>query len=215
MQATTSATVQAVSSVFEAVGTVSAVLFALFLQVYRVWRRKPVLTLSFDPSPNDDDIALVDWDDFLLALRVKVHNATGKTASAGTQVILEKVVKPAHAKVNTIPSRNLAWSDVPSDTISIPAGTWRRVDILFVIANRPDEDPYIFAPGLKRYDTRWPPVLRWRLSASGRYEFHVIASGDNCDATRWIISFDHHHPVSVKEISELRGVITNVEIKAI
>lgn len=214
MDTQTSSTIQAISSIFEAVGTVGAVIVALFLQIYRVWRRKPSLSLTFDPSASDDDIALVDWDDYLMALRVKVHNAKGKATSLGTQVVLERVVMPPQEKGNSIQSRNMAWSDdVPGDTVSIPSGTWRRADICLIIVNRPDEDSYIFTPGLKRYDTTWPPSRRWRLTASGRYSFQLMVSGDNCDATRWSISFDHHRPNEVSEISQLRSIIRNVEIE--
>src|SRR5258707_1014170 len=138
MQPSMGSDINTISNVFSAIGTVGAVLVALFLQVFLVWWRAPRLTLSFDPSPADDDIALVDWDDFVMALRVKVHNANGKATASGTQVLLERIVMPPQEKINTIQSRNLAWSDdVPGDTVPIPGGTWRRVDTLFVVVNRP------------------------------------------------------------------------------
>lgn len=95
MASSTTDTIQAVSSIFGAVGTIGAVAVALFLQVFLVRRRRPKLSLSATQSGDDDDVALVDWDDYLLALRLKVHNEKGKARSAETQVLLSRVVKPA------------------------------------------------------------------------------------------------------------------------
>ena len=74
---------------------------------------------------------------------------------------------PRQEKMNTIQSRNLAWSDDVSWVYGIDPRRYVAPSkyVSFVIVNRPHEDPYIFTPGLKRYDDLWPPSLRWRLKA--------------------------------------------------
>jgi hypothetical protein len=56
----TQQTIQTVASLAGAVGTISAVGLALFLQVFRTHRRKPNLSLGFSPVVDDEDLALVD-----------------------------------------------------------------------------------------------------------------------------------------------------------
>jgi hypothetical protein len=68
----TQQTIQTIASLAGAIGTVSAVILALFLQVFRRQHQKPELSLEFSPVLNDEDLALVDEDDQSLFVRLKV-----------------------------------------------------------------------------------------------------------------------------------------------
>jgi hypothetical protein len=57
-------TSELIASYLEAIGTISAVILALFLQVYLVWKRRPRLSLEYSAGVGSNDYRNVEKVDF-------------------------------------------------------------------------------------------------------------------------------------------------------
>lgn len=88
------------------------------------------------------------------------------------------------------------------------------MDALLLIANRSGEEPLILAPGLREYDGRWSPAKRQRLLVPGTYDFYLVVTANNCDATFWRLRFDYK-PRKIDQIFDLRGLIDNLKLEKV
>jgi hypothetical protein len=154
-------TVSVVANVFGAVGTVGAVIVALFLQYFNVRRARPKLSVEFSDQPHDEDIAPVDLDRPNLFIRLKVRAERGREVARSVQVLLLRIDRPASAlPAPVVPSRNLKWADTPNEKLDIPAGIWRRVDFLNLWVAPEASETHSMLPMLYQYDETWPPHSR-------------------------------------------------------
>jgi hypothetical protein len=145
----------AISTAIAALGTLSAVLITLYLNVWREQRLKPKLTLGeyedtlfgvgFAPrEPNDESV----WGIPLL-----VHNATGRRTAHNAQVLVTFGARKHDADewVDLVVDQPLAWKfgSRPSrgggtGTVDIPPGVSRKVFVAFI------------GEGNQLYKTLWP-----------------------------------------------------------
>lgn len=127
-----------------AIGTVGAVIVALCVALFQgfwTWKKRPVLTLSFDPESDLDLIRGVGvgrgrsghW------LRLQVHNKTGKRSAHDAEVlVVELKLGAANSIVHAgrpLDNAPLRWSSLmrdgqPMTHVSIPPGLTRRIDLL-------------------------------------------------------------------------------------
>jgi hypothetical protein len=121
--------IEGTATVVAALGTVGAVVLALWLQVYRAWRRKPSLTMSYSADPNSGCWAPVYREGHqALWLRFSVSNATGKDTARDVQVLVTRVETPSERR-ELVPGGPLHWTDLRSPTVDLPAGISRMIDI--------------------------------------------------------------------------------------
>jgi hypothetical protein len=117
---------------------VAAVVVALWLQVWRTWRRRPVLSMQFDSA--SDDVVPVQLDEWCECwFRVRVHNKPRRDPARNASVTLLGIKRRGVAgdwsplQPNPIPLRTLKWSDIMANVVEIPSGLWHRVDIAYVV----------------------------------------------------------------------------------
>jgi hypothetical protein len=122
--------IETAATVVAALGTVGAVVLALWLQVYRERRRKPSLRLVYSAAdPASEAWAPVYREGHqALWLRFSVCNATGKDTARDVQVLVTRVVTPRE-RSELVPGGPLHWTDLRSPTIDLPAGISRKVDV--------------------------------------------------------------------------------------
>lgn len=110
-----------------AVGTVGAVLVALFLSLAIPYWRRPKLEIPRGTQPeltedtSNDGIAGDWWD-------IPVRNAGRRDSAVGAQVILTNV-RVESPNPTRVPLRSLKWTHLDSGTAEIPAGITRSVEL--------------------------------------------------------------------------------------
>jgi hypothetical protein len=211
--ASTQNTIQTIANVGAAIGTISAVIVALFLQIVRVHRRRPALSLVFSGDANEQDLAFVEEDHFNLYVRLKVKNMAKKDTARNVEVLLLHVHRPPGASESgVVPSRGLTWADIPQERINIPPNVWRRVDLLNLWAERQaGGGETVLTPALIQYDTKWPPAKRQQLVAEGDYSLDLAVTGENCDATYWTVRFAFRRK-NVTGLADFTGQIVNLTV---
>jgi hypothetical protein len=191
------------AEVFSAVGTVGAVVVALFLQYFNVRRARPRLSVEFSDRLHDEDMALVDLEHPSLFVRLKVRAEAGKDVARNVQVLLLRVDRPTRTlPAPVVPSRNLKWADTPNEKLDIPPGIWRRFDFLTLWVEPPGGGGHCLVPMLYQYDEPWPPHPRNFLRDTGRYRMALAVVADNTDSTFWQVDLDYA-PGPVAEIADL------------
>src|SRR5687768_10790328 len=146
-----------IADVFSAIGTVGAVILALFLQYFRIQRARPNLSISVSDELADEDFALVELEQPNLFVRLKVIAEPGRDVARNVQVLLLRVERPTQNRpAPVVPSRNLKWADTPNEKLDIPAGIWRRVDFLNLWCDIGAEEGHALLPMLYQYDEPWP-----------------------------------------------------------
>jgi hypothetical protein len=140
--------VTAVAAIAAAVGTVSAVLVALYLNLWRERRRRPRLTLSIDPESAEGETWGLKWEDLDFdpgyppgqpkVLYLRVTNETGRSTAQDVEVLLTERTNEGNLDTPTSLSfehRSLAWAHVttedgrPVTSVSIPSGVTRKIEI--------------------------------------------------------------------------------------
>lgn len=204
--------VQAVASVGEAVGTISAVVVALFLQLFRVRRRAPDLSLLFSPAQEAGDRVLVAEGNLALYVRLRVSNAPKKDMARNVEILLLHVgYPPGSVLPGVMPSRNLAWADVPDQRLSIPSNVYRRVDFLNLWTSAASPGTPQLTPSLAQHNDTWPPADRQLLTAPGLYDITLAITAENCDATYWSVKFQFS-PQPVSSVGELAPIVSDLSI---
>ena len=128
---------------------------ALLLQWGLVRLRRPRLILNqISEVLKDEDLVPLDFKDRMeLFIRVRVEAKTKKVTAHNVEVLLLKVQRPSYVRdAFVVPSRQLAWADTPAERLAIPAGTWRRIDILKLTVKRNSSDPARLIPALKMHE---------------------------------------------------------------
>lgn len=196
MDVNASSTAQLIASYIAAIGTVSAVALALFLQVFLVRKQRPQLQVTFSDDLNDEDIHLVEFpNSFGYFLRVKVWAKPKKNAANRVQGLLLVVTRPKEASgtsTRKISDGVFKWAGTLSlEQVDIAPGTWRRLDILRYSCIR-DSGPPILAPALSKPSTttHWPPSMRTRLTDAGTYSLDFVVSCEDASPTFWRLTFD-------------------------
>ena len=186
-------TASLVASYLEAVGTIAAVLVALFLQVVLVRLRKPELDVRM--SVNREDGNVEAWntrENFAVCFfTVRVHARRERDAATHVRAFLVKVVRPSSAAgVGAFPSAPLDWTRNTGDEyISIPSGTWRRLTLLMYRGSK-DSEPEFLMP-TTTLPLQAPHHARFLLSEEGPYKLIFEISADGVKPTFWCLSFNH------------------------
>jgi hypothetical protein len=207
--------ISVIAEIFSAIGTVGAVVVALFLQHFNVRRARPKLSLEFSAQLFDEDMALVDLDHPNLFIRLKVWTERGRDVARNAQVLLLRIDRPVdNSPAPVVPSRNLKWADTPSEKLDIPAGIWRRVDFLNLWVDKDAEEPHCLLPLLYRYDEPWPPHPRHFLRDPGTYRATLAVIADNADSTFWSVTFEYA-PAPVTDLHDLCSQLQVTDVRLV
>jgi hypothetical protein len=207
--------ISGVANLFSAIGTVGAVVVALFLQHFNIRRARPRLSLGFSDELYDEDVVLVDLDNPNLFIRLKVWADRGRDVARNVQVLLLRIDRPVNtAPTPAVPSRNLKWADTPNEKLDVPAGIWRRVDFLNLWADKTAPDAHSLLPMLYQYDEQWPPNSRHFLRDPGTYRATLAVVADNADSTFWAVDF-HYAPGPVGKLVDLCSQLRVTEVKVL
>jgi hypothetical protein len=143
---------QDIAALIGAIGTVAAVLLALFLQVILVRLRRPVLRVEFSADPGDEDMEALDVENRSeYWIHAKVWNQNKRASAKNVEATLLRVKRPAEAlNKRVVPVGPLKWTELPHTRVEIASGTWRRVDLLAYRIIRPVPSSARTAPQLRR-----------------------------------------------------------------
>jgi hypothetical protein len=121
-----------------AVGTVGAVVYALFRDLIVTPRRRPQLDLRFDRSGNDQVVVGTPGGSAAASVRLRVTNRKGRDTADDVVVVVTEMRRRADAENSIAETRPiglpLTWSgsDPPLSVASVHPGSERHVDLLHV-----------------------------------------------------------------------------------
>jgi hypothetical protein len=186
-------TAELIASYVEAIATLLAVLLALFLQVILVRLRRPRLYVTLTTDITEEDIAIDDDNGKLNCwIRCKVWAAPRKQPARNAEVFVQRVHRPPDAaNTREVPGGALMWSHQEATQVSIPAGTWRRVDLLRYWIHEPASEPTVTL-GLARTADRPPWSRGHRLDEDeGVYQVDFVVAADDVDPSFWRLQYTY------------------------
>lgn len=202
-------------SLLESLGTVAAVLVALFTQVYLVRARRPSLTMTFSDNPAMEDIVITrspDGDVIELWIRLRVEARSRRRTAREAQVRLVKVKRsPQDTNRQGVPSGPMIWSSTGPQPQSILSGMWLRVDVLRYRVRSPGYPDHQLEVEVGFEFS--PKNTQSVLGAEGEYELVMLLGADDGDTTAWAFIFNHHPDPEAKKDDEIRRLIRNIRLR--
>jgi hypothetical protein len=99
MNVNAAGTAELVASYIAALGTISAVVLALFLQVFLVGKQRPQLQVTLSDDFDDEDIVLLEFDhSFEYYLRVKIWAQPKRRSANRVRGLLLMATRPEQAE---------------------------------------------------------------------------------------------------------------------
>jgi len=182
--------ISAIGQAAGAVGTVAAVVVALFLPGWQRAKIRPIVTLEFDRT--SEDIAVHEsppWGS--VWIRLRATNRPGRETARRVRVIVSKV-DPEEGSVlpgNTLALRELSWAEVRTGELDLPAGMQRRIDVAHVEKKRAAKKNLVSPwPDLGMGLAGWPQRHDGRdYLGEGGFRIKLTVAGENLDASEWEI----------------------------
>ena len=196
----------AVSTAVAAVGTVGAVVYALYRDTIREVKRRPLLSMSLNPTWGKDNLDLVPvaspeshW------IRARVMNAPGRHSAEDVEVLVARVTPLGKgAKYEAaLDTRPLKWSNLgtfenPVTEVHLPPGVARYVDLLSVkpplvsdgaggARQAEPGESAVCMPDLEVHPK--PSDQRHRL-APGHYRLELVVTARDVDAKVYLADID-------------------------
>lgn len=192
-----------------AAGTVGATGAAVWIGVLQPRRRRPALSLHFDPTdPRDAQVAGIvfiqpgqpgsEFNTRGAFARLRVANAAGRETADDVEVLVEAVRLTDPGSQPTFEAESLGDLPLPASNseptttrLSIPPGIERHFDLAHVRKREVAEgDRDVILEVFPR-----PADLRWRVDAD-RFEVDVVVAASNADARRYTVGveFDGRWP---------------------
>jgi hypothetical protein len=197
----------------QGVGTVAAVIVALFLELFLVWWRRPRFNLEVSPDPRDRDLTMATRPQdahHVCWLRGRVYVVDGKKPALNTEVIVQDWRSPGDQDVPFAHGNTLRWANSDSEVVRIAPGTWRRVDLLTWVASIDEHGMPILWIALQRA-RHYPPRPWYHLIEAGSYELDLVIVADDAMASRWCLRFTYS-PAAVETLDDLRRSIQNIQV---
>jgi hypothetical protein len=187
-------TAELVAAYMGAIGTLLAVVLALFLQVILVRIEQPRIYLTLSPDLADED-AIVNEDSAKITywVRCKVWVARGKNPARNAEILVQRITRPAGASNSKVaPGGTLKWTDLIATQVTIPSGAWRRVDLLRYWWPKvdPDAEP-VLSVALSRTAGQTPSRDRHWLNDEGVYMVDFVIVADGVEPSFWRLTFEH------------------------
>lgn len=171
-----------------AIGTLASASGAVLIAGWAVWRerkRRPRLSLHFDPGRASDFDLCVELDEVQSHwIRARVQNAPGKASAHSAEVSLQNMVRheavgPVRVHLDGIAFK---WANVNDTTATIPPGGERFVDLLSVFQPR---------DGHEGHERRLEVMVRPRPAGDrnmlepGHYTFTLMVVALDTDAASY------------------------------
>jgi hypothetical protein len=188
-------TVDTWATIAVAVGTLGAVLYALFRDLFVTPRRRPKLNLRFDRSGNDQIVVGTAAGDEAAYVRLRVANQRGRDTADEVVVVVTELRRLDSESTSTevrpigLP---LTWSGTtpPLTVAAVHPGSGRHVDLLHV--DWPGREEIDIA---KKWTDTMPvqldltprPAGGQDLLHSGAYELSVEVRARNADAICYVV----------------------------
>jgi len=178
------------ATVAVAIGTIGAVLYALFRDAVVTPRRRPKLDLRFDRSGNDQVILGTAAGVDAASVRLRVANEKKKDTADDVVVMVTELRRLPDSEDATAEARPLglplAWSgsNPPLTVVSVHPGSERHVDLLHVDLIDRDEGEV----ARLQVDLTPRPASGHDSLEPGSYEIDVEIRARNADAIRYAIS---------------------------
>jgi hypothetical protein len=184
------------ATVAVAIGTIGAVAYALFRDLFVTPRRRPKLDLRFDKTGNDQVIVATAAGFDAAYVRLRVANRNGKDTADDVVVMLTELRHVADSEITTSETQPiglpLTWSgSSPSRTVaSVHPGSERHIDLLHV--DWPARDEIDIGRNWSeavplQLDLTPTPTGGRDVLPSGTYEISVEVRARNADAIRYAI----------------------------
>jgi hypothetical protein len=184
------------ATVAVAIGTVGAVVYALFRDLLVTPRRRPRLDLRFDRTGNDQVIVGTPGGFDAAHVRLRVVNRKGKDTADDVVVMVTELRRLADSEKTMAEERPiglpLTWSgsSPPLTVASVHPGSERHIDLVHVDWPARDEidiaRKWSEAAPLK-LDLTPKPAGGQDILVSGTYEISVEVRARNADAIRYAI----------------------------
>ena len=233
-----SSTASLIASYLEAVGTIGAVLVALFAQVYLVRRRRPVLWLELhDDTAHEDLVVTANSTRTIVEywVRLRVVAAAGRRTAVGALVRLEKAARLGDTESHRPSEANESPENLPeaqperSETACqpktpVPSGP--------MIWSSLGETPQSILSGMwlrvdvLRYRHKTPKYARQLeievgyhfdendtqtvLQDPGRYSITMLLGADDAETTRWELQFDYFGLVD--DDGDVRSIVSGLKL---
>ena len=182
--------ISAIGQAAGALGTVAAVVVALFLPGWQRAKLRPIVTLEFDRT--SEDIAVHESPPIgSVWIRLRATNRPGRETARKVRVIVSEV-EPEEGSVlpeNTLALRELSWSEVRTGELDLPAGMQRRIDVAHVDKKRAAKKDLVSPwPDLGMGLAGWPQRNDGRdYLGEGAFRIKLTVAGENLDASEWEI----------------------------
>lgn len=206
---------QLIANYLEAFGTISAVIVALFTQVYVSWRRRPHLTIK---SPIGDT-SLESSEDFVMIrsldgsiveywIRLRVCAKAGKRTAKNVQCRVVQVRRLDGHHPIVVPSGPLKWSSIGPAPQSIIAGSWLRLDIMAYYIKHPECEKSLnveIGYDLSRGNDQ-------TALGNGTYTLDLHLGADDTNTTYWRLTLKHEEDPLAESDEEIRTQVKIIEL---
>ena len=178
------------ATVFVAIGTVGAVAYALFRDLFVEPRRRPKLELRFERTGNDQVVVGTAGGREAAYVRLRVVNDKRKDTADDVVVVATEVRRLGDAgEIEATPiTLPLTWSgsNPPLTVGSVHPGSERHVDLLHVDRPADAESPDAVPVHLELTPK---PAGNQDTLEPGRYEVSLEIRARNADAIRYAVPF--------------------------
>jgi hypothetical protein len=180
------------ATVAAAVGTVGAVLYALFRDLILANRRRPRLDLRFDAHGTDQVVVGTVGGFDAAYVRLRVTNEKRKDTADDVQVFVREIASQEASSDSTPIGLPLIWvGSLPPTTIaSVHPGFERHIDLLhvdWITKNLDDVVQKYTEETPLQLDVHPKPAGGQHTLSAGKYEISVELVARNADAARYTV----------------------------
>ena len=197
----------------QGIGTIAAVIIALFLELFLVWWRRPRFNFTVSSDPKDRDLTMASRpqrDHYVCWLRGRVYVAEGKKPAINTEVIVQDWRSPGDQDVPFAHGSSLHWANSNAELVRIAPATWRRVDLLTWMAGISEQGTPVLWISVQQAQ-KYPPQPWFHLTEAGSYELDLVIVADNSITSRWQLSFTYS-PKVVETLDDLRESVRDIRL---
>jgi hypothetical protein len=195
----------------QGIGTVAAVVLALFLQVFLVWLRRPRIRLETSLDLRDQDLIVAsrpEREHYICWLRARIFVADRTHSAVNAEVVVQDWRSSSNQEAPFAHGNSLRWANSPDELVRIPSGAWRRFDLISWMASSNEASEPVLWIALRQAHT-YPPQSWFQLKEPGAYELDLIVVADNMTPSRWTFKFTYR-PTIVESLDDLRKVVTDI-----
>jgi hypothetical protein len=181
------------AAVLSAVGTIAAVLTALFIVPWRARKRRPKLWVTFDPQDGFDTMTDIPTHGGGLSHWVlpRVHCEAGRDAAIDVEVVFIEMVNVTTGEPLLFENRCLEWSGVGGTRLTVAPGIHRHITLLFLM----DPEHPVSTDGTEGFEAfvvvKPEPGANRNALGAGKYRARFAVTAANADAVEYEMDIDY------------------------